>query len=151
MSESIAASAKPTSLVAQLKRDEGLRLTAYKDTTGVWTIGYGHNLEAHPPFQSNCTLEEADTWIERDAIDATEWLARHLPWTEKLDQARQAALQNMAFQLQSRLLQFHRALTLIEDHFWDRAAIELLASLWARQCPERAGRIANQIRTGEWQ
>ena len=28
--------------IAQLKREEGLRLKAYKDEAGVWTIGYGH-------------------------------------------------------------------------------------------------------------
>ena len=29
-------------LLDQLKLMEGLRLTAYKDAAGVWTIGYGH-------------------------------------------------------------------------------------------------------------
>ena len=29
-------------LIVDLKRDEGCRLTAYKDGGGVWTIGFGH-------------------------------------------------------------------------------------------------------------
>ena len=29
-------------LIARLKRFEELRLTAYQDSKGVWTIGYGH-------------------------------------------------------------------------------------------------------------
>ncbi len=32
-----------------IKRWEGLRLTAYKDAVGIWTIGYGHTAEAGPP------------------------------------------------------------------------------------------------------
>ena len=37
-------------LIDDLKRDEGLRLKAYQDSVGVWTIGHGHNLEADPPM-----------------------------------------------------------------------------------------------------
>lgn len=29
-------------LLAHIRRSEGLRLAAYRDTAGVWTIGYGH-------------------------------------------------------------------------------------------------------------
>lgn len=29
-------------LIAAIKKFEGVRLTAYQDTAGVWTIGYGH-------------------------------------------------------------------------------------------------------------
>ncbi|WP_144756291.1 lysozyme, partial [Bartonella saheliensis] len=33
-----------------IKQWEGLRLNAYKDTIGVWTIGYGHTSAAGKPF-----------------------------------------------------------------------------------------------------
>lgn len=29
-------------LISKLKEFEGLRLRAYRDSAGVWTIGYGH-------------------------------------------------------------------------------------------------------------
>ena len=35
--------------VALIKAHEGLRLTAYPDPVGVWTIGYGHTTAAGPP------------------------------------------------------------------------------------------------------
>lgn len=35
--------------VALIKAHEGLRLTAYADPVGVWTIGYGHTTAAGPP------------------------------------------------------------------------------------------------------
>lgn len=31
-----------STLISYLKRAEGCRLSAYKDSVGVWTIGYGH-------------------------------------------------------------------------------------------------------------
>ncbi|WP_404978382.1 lysozyme, partial [Bartonella sp. MM73XJBT] len=33
-----------------IKQWEGLRLNAYKDAIGVWTIGYGHTNSAGKPF-----------------------------------------------------------------------------------------------------
>src|SRR5579871_4116256 len=120
-------------LIEQLKRDEGLRLTAYRDSLGIWTIGYGHNLNAHPPFYANCTDQQAHTWLVLDSAEACAWLREHLPWTDRMDEVRRAALQNMAYQLGSKLLGFHRSLTLIEDHYFKEAATEMLASLWARE------------------
>ncbi|WP_375660261.1 MULTISPECIES: lysozyme, partial [unclassified Bartonella] len=35
--------------LALIKQWEGLRLNAYKDTIGVWTIGYGHTNNAGKP------------------------------------------------------------------------------------------------------
>ncbi len=36
--------------LALIKQWEGLRLNAYKDAIGVWTIGYGHTNNAGKPF-----------------------------------------------------------------------------------------------------
>ncbi|HHN72786.1 MAG TPA: lysozyme, partial [Thermopetrobacter sp.] len=35
--------------LALIREFEGLRLTAYRDAAGVWTIGYGHTSMAGPP------------------------------------------------------------------------------------------------------
>ncbi len=148
-------------LIQQLKRDEGdagPALKAYLDTQQVPTIGYGRNLRAcHPGvpdgalLRMTCTAQEAEQWLLEDARQACDWLKAHLPWTQELDDARLGALQNMSFQLQSRLLGFHRMLTLMQDHSFEQAAGEMMNSLWARQCPNRAERLAQQARTGVWQ
>ena len=44
---------------------EGLRLEAYQDTGGVWTIGYGHT--AFVKAGTTCTAEQAEDWLEQDA------------------------------------------------------------------------------------
>lgn len=51
---------------ALLKQFEGCRLTAYRDSAGIPTIGYGHT---HGVVMGmTCTQEEAEAWL---AVDAT--------------------------------------------------------------------------------
>ncbi len=51
-----------------IKRWEGLKLEAYQDTGGVWTIGYGHTLTAKPGMR---ILEStAEELLRRDLRDA---------------------------------------------------------------------------------
>ena len=33
-------------LIAELRRDEGVRYSPYKDSKGILTVGVGHNIEA---------------------------------------------------------------------------------------------------------
>ena len=46
------------------KQFEGLRLTAYQDVAGVWTIGYGHTGDVHPG--QTITNEQADALLLSD-------------------------------------------------------------------------------------
>jgi lysozyme len=49
---------------------EGVRLTAYKDSVGVWTIGLGHTSAAGPPaVRAGMTITEERAWeiFRRDA------------------------------------------------------------------------------------
>lgn len=55
-----------------IKRNEGLRLKAYKDTVGVWTIGYGNTyyplefrIKGKVKDGDIITKEEADYILER--------------------------------------------------------------------------------------
>ena len=52
-----------------IRRFEGLRLKAYRDAVGVWTIGYGHTSMAGPPKVTpgtRITREEAERILRRD-------------------------------------------------------------------------------------
>lgn len=51
--------------VELLKRLEGLRLDAYQDEAGVWTIGYGHTGPEVKPGV-HWTKEQADQTLERE-------------------------------------------------------------------------------------
>jgi lysozyme len=55
--------------LALIKQFEGLRLDAYQDSVGVWTIGYGHTAAAGPPKPRRgmrISRAEADAILARD-------------------------------------------------------------------------------------
>src|SRR5262245_2874706 len=134
-------------LVEQLKRDEGLRLTPYKDSVGKLTIGYGRNLADKGINQS-----EAEFMLSNDIAEVATALVKAVPWVGDLDEARRGVLENMAFNLGvAGLLRFARTLAMIEAGDYDSAADAMLESKWANQVGERALRLSEQLRTGEWQ
>ncbi|MGA0604846.1 glycoside hydrolase family protein [Phenylobacterium sp. VNQ135] len=144
-------------LVADLKRDEGLRLEAYPDPLSgaePWTIGYGHTgPEVHRGLI--WTEAQAEAALLADIIKHNAELAAHLPWVDRLDPARLRVLQNMAFNLgvglpggKKGLLGFKNTLGMIERGEYERAADAMLKSLWAKQVKGRAVRLAETMRTG---
>lgn len=54
--------------LAALKQFEALRLTAYQDNKGVWTIGWGHT--GGVKAGDTCTREQADKWLKQDVATA---------------------------------------------------------------------------------
>lgn len=58
-----------------LKRSEGFRASAYQDSGGVWTIGYGTTKDVQPG--DTCTEEQASQWLRRDVLSA-EWAVMKL-------------------------------------------------------------------------
>ena len=139
-------------LIAQLKVDEGVRLTAYKDTVGVWTIGYGH---AHVAPGTVWTQAQAEKVLIEDVIEHNAKLAAALPWVNDLDPVRRRVLQNMAFNLGvgdadkgTGLLGFKNTLRMVREGAYASAADNMLQSKWAKQVKGRAVRLANRMRTG---
>ena len=51
-------------LIDHIKRSEACVLTAYQDTAGVWTIGYGHTGGVRRG--DRCTQYQADQWLKSD-------------------------------------------------------------------------------------
>jgi len=49
---------------ALVKRFESCRLEAYRDSGGIWTIGWGRTAGINP--NQTCTQEEADQWLAED-------------------------------------------------------------------------------------
>ena len=135
-------------LIAALKQDEGLRLTAYLDTVGVWTIGYGHT---GPEVKRGLvwTAEKAEQVFIEDIKSHNAKLYARAPWIRQLDPVRRRVLENMAFNLGiDGLLGFKNTLKAVQDGRYDDAANGMLASLWAKQVKGRAVRLAQEMRTG---
>lgn len=133
-------------LAEDVMRAEGLRLHAYQDTVGVWTVGYGH---AGVAPGTVWTCEQAVDALRADLDDAEADCERHLPWWSELDGVRQAALCEMMFNMGwPRLSGFKNALAAIGSKDFSRAAFEMMNSTWAKQVHGRAIRLADQMRTG---
>ncbi len=131
---------------ALIKLHEGLRLTPYRDTVGKLTIGYGRNLD-----DRGITQRDAETMLRDDVADARMALASALSWFPELDPVRRAVLVDMAFNLgPAGLLKFGRTLSAVEQGDYETAAAEMLDSKWAGQVGQRATRLSEMMRTGEW-
>lgn len=131
-------------LKADLRRDEGLRTRLYQCSEGVYTIGIGRNLES-----KGITPSEAEYLLSNDVDEVVRDLDRVYPWWRGLSFDQQRGLANMAFQLgMTRLRQFKRVLAALEAHNGPAAAVAALDSLWARQTPERARRVAALLERG---
>lgn len=154
-------------LIEQLKRHEGLgkvlgqRTYVYRCTAGALTVGYGHNLDALPLNSvaktctdwngSSVTLKGALWLLDLDASWVCQQVADQLPWTAKLDRVRQDVLCNMAFQMGiGGLKKFRFTLGLVRAGRYGLAARAMLQSKWAKQTPDRARELAEQMRTGTY-
>jgi lysozyme len=121
-----------------------------------WTIGRGHNLEAHPDPAypaapgTTCTLEQADAWLESDIAEAEASMLHRWPWMSALPRSVYLALLNMVFNMgAARFSGFQETLYHLKRHEYALAADELVDSLWFRQVGSRARRIVAQVRKGE--
>lgn len=139
-------------LLADLIRDEGLRLTAYKDTQGWWTIGIGHLL-GKSPRMSSITEREAHALCAVDVEDATTLARQAVPAFDSLDPGRQRALVNMAFNRGDHMLESTTITPAIvaacTNGDWGAVRAAILASEWAAQVKDRATRIAALLMVGE--
>ncbi len=151
-------------LIEQLKEHEGFRDDYYQCTADKKTIGYGRNVDNNPfsikevamlgRVDFDCepmTEDEAEQLLLNDVNEIIELIKAHLPWDE-LCPARQGVCVNMAFNLGvSGFFQFKNMLRALNDSFYEKAAVEMLDSRWAKQVPGRAQDLAIQMNLGRWQ
>jgi lysozyme len=129
--------------------DEGLRLDAYADGGGVWTIGVGHT--GPEVTRGLCWTRAACLEaLEHDIARAERGLDQHLAWWRRLSAPRQDVLANMAFNLGVEgVLKFRHTLQAVEAEAWALAAERMLGSEpWRTEVGARAERLAEQMRTG---
>lgn len=123
--------------------DEGLELKPYRCTANKLTIGVGRNLD-----DVGITQDEAIYLLNNDIARVKQALSADARFNA-LDENRQAALINMAFQLGVRgCFAFRLMWAALERKDWQAAYAEALDSAWARQTPSRARRVAAILLTG---
>ena len=135
-------------LRGQVKADEGFRGQMYRDSLGNWTIGYGRLLE--PSRGGGISKDEAEYLLSND-LRTAERLCEAMPAYEDLSPVRQAVLIAMCFTMGAVALRgFTRMFAALEQQAYEQAAFEMLDSRWARQVKGRAHRLAQQMKTGDW-
>lgn len=60
--------------LALVRASEGLRLEAYQDGAGIWTIGYGHTMNVHKG--DTISQERAEMLLEADLAEAESAVSR---------------------------------------------------------------------------
>jgi len=133
---------------------EGIRRLVYDDATGKplkpgmklvgWpTIGVGRNC-ANP----GVSHEEAILLLQNDIAERQTGLRNALPCFEALSEVRQAVLISMSFMGLAKLLKFKKMLGYLEQGNYEQAAVQMLASKWARDVKRtRANELAQMMRS----
>nr|DAV46688.1 MAG TPA: Lysozyme [Caudoviricetes sp.] len=85
--------------IALIKRFEGCRLTAYKCSAGVWTIGYGHTAGVYAGMR--ITQAQAEAFFKADCKKCGSYVNNpaYVPQTEQLNQNQFDALVSFVFNL----------------------------------------------------
>jgi lysozyme len=131
-------------LATRTKLHEGFRRKPYQDTVGKLTVGYGRNLD-----DVGISEQEAEFMLMNDlngALLVARGLVDHF---DQLADHRQEALVEMAFNLgATRLAKFHNMIAAVEAGDFEKAADEMLDSLWAKQVKGRAKELSDLMRAG---
>lgn len=131
--------------IKQMRFHEGVKNKVYKDHLGIETIGVGRNL-----VDRGLSDEEVDYLLSNDITIVENELDNGLSWWRDLDEVRQRALADLAFNMGiPRLHGFVKMLDGLQRRDYHAAADELLDSKYAKQVGARSERVATMIRTGE--
>ncbi|MBU4274000.1 MAG: lysozyme [Planctomycetes bacterium] len=131
-------------LELQLIDHEDLKLKPYRCSAGKLTIGVGRNLD-----DNGITKTEAMMMLRSDITSTRFALEKAVPGFLGFSIRRRRALIDMCFNLGlPRFLQFKQMLAAIKVGDFNRAAEEMLSSVWAKQVGQRAQTLATMMREG---
>ena len=125
-------------LIKRIGDNEGFRSKPYQCTEGVWTIGHG----------LTWLTEEESLHILAGRISELHLkLMDDLDWYSDMPPEIQGVIIEMCFQMGfAGFCKFKKAIANMQDKNWKDAADEMLDSLWAKQTPSRANRLATIVR-----
>ncbi len=134
-------------LLDMLMLHEGLELKPYQCTADKTTIGVGRNLS-----DVGITENEAKYLLQND-IDRILKEVEHWSFLEKLNEPRQAVILDMVFNMGVTKFNANtwvKTFAAIQNEEWEKASNEMLDSKWAKQVGQRAIRLSQMMRKGEW-
>ena len=131
-------------LKEEIKQEEGFRLEPYIDTEGYPTGGYGHKIIDGEKIPT--TKEGWEQLFEKDFARACEGGQRIYDGWDIKDEAK-CIIIHMCYQMgEAGVRKFKNALKHLENGSYSDCATEMLDSRWAKQTPNRAKRLSDQMR-----
>tara|TARA_R100001198_G_C5137385_1_gene152798 strand:+ start:20 stop:430 length:411 start_codon:yes stop_codon:yes gene_type:complete len=119
-------------LVDIIKKHEGCILMPYKDTVGVWTIGYGHNLD------EGIDEATAEFILKQDIQKHSDELTKHKPSWKDHSENVQIVLLSMQFNMGwGRFSKFVKFWDAIDKKDYETAGKEMENSKWWAQVKSR--------------
>ena len=145
-------------IISLLNVEEGYSETPYYCSAGYPTIGIGQRIgpKGAPLSQYQFTVSKslAAVWLAdkvKETLDDMYNYPNIKTAMAACNSARQAVLISMAYQMGADgLSKFTNTLKSVAAERWHEAQAGMLASLWAKQTPNRANRHAIQMLTGNW-
>ena len=128
-------------IVEDIKKHEGFRPKVYECTEGYDTIGYGFAIKDLTMDEDVATLilmKKLHTLLQRIIVA--------FPWFKDVDETAKKVVINMCYQLGIRgFSKFKKTIYYLETEQYEEASIEMLDSLWAKQTPNRAKELSEEI------
>ena len=129
------------SLIDDIKKHEGFKSTVYQCTEGYDTIGYGFAIKDLKLSKEVCDiiLAEKLAKLQFDINNKFEWF-------EDSPEIVRNVVTNMCYQLGlTGFSKFKQTIYYLETEQYEEASLEMLDSLWARQTPNRAHQLSEDI------
>ena len=128
-------------LIERIGVNEGFRSKPYQCSEGVWTIGHG----------LTWLTEEESLHILSGRISQLHLkLLDDLDWYKDMPPEIQGVIIEMCFQIGfSGVMKFRKMIANMQDKNWKEASKEMLDSLWAKQTPNRAKELSEEMRNCE--
>jgi lysozyme len=112
-----------------------------------WTIGFGSTGADIGPY-TVWTSEQCYARMTKDLV-ALNLQCSHFPWWDQIGDVRQDVFIQMGYQMGfAGLLKFTGTLAAAARGAWETVAADMKLSLWDKETPGRANRLAEQARTG---
>jgi GH24 family phage-related lysozyme (muramidase) len=140
-------------LITDVKGAEGCRLVAYRDSLGLWTIGYGHELDQTIDWSGHeITQVTADALLAQDLEQAQAETQLLSDWSLLDTPCRQNAVVELVFNMGVKhWLGFRLCRAAIANQDWKEASDQLITSKWAVEVGARRSlRLSNYLLTGQY-
>lgn len=135
-----------------IKEHEGKRNKPYKDTLGLWTVGYGHLIGDGKSLPADMDREYSDEEIEKmfeEDYAAHKAAAEKIPGFNKLNEIGKGALTDLTFNMGGHWYKkWPKFTNNISKGNIEGAAEQLENSKWYTQVGNRAPEIVSMVRAG---